>query len=665
MSTADGVKSTSRTNAIAAKYATAVAPASLMTKRTRNTKSKRAPLTRAEQERRRQARQMSNDQIRQQMAGLRRKVRHEFVVLGKEHKKDPKYFSDMFFQGGVRIGKPPREPSSFNVFVSEKAQTLRKAGGPAMTVQQIQKLFKDEYRNQTPAERKKMMKSFQERRDLDARERLKRPSVKEKIADASSSIGQVAGVLKGLKMRVGVEAMVLVVKNRPEKIMKPQWIFTDDRIRRYLPTIMRGWDTARVGKKVEALAVAGCDPTKLIKNTKDQANALKKECTQLIQDTLGWPKGLPFQKMSSFGGSTDPLFILRDAWRDGDAKFRKLDEEEFEAWKDNRVKGIQDGSIVLKPRKKRRDAGQKRGKNNKSKSGKEEIEDGEDEDEDEDEEGDKGDNNNEEEEWGGISVELDMGMNDTTVRAYQLFSSFLVVAHCFKDESTPTPTSIPKTKKANSSAPKTTKTSSQSRRRANAKQVAPVPHGNDNEPEQPDSDSGSTHEPSPAAPPRPKPQRKPTAKEREQIAQGVGDASFAATGDAAGTTESPSSGMVTSDHSILVGQSIDPQLLNVATKSSQSPGSAVSVAADSRADVTTTHGPSNPDTPNTSNTLTPHPNSALSSAATTEALTTEATESKKRKRAGEKPRMEPTVEPEGRPRRNRLPSRRALEGGAC
>ncbi|KAK1216321.1 hypothetical protein PQX77_021058 [Marasmius sp. AFHP31] len=390
--------------AIAAKYSLNVAPTALIHKKVKGTRSKRPPMTRAERRRQGVQRQTQDAAIKVWMAKLRRLVCEECTQLGKDYKRKPRYFTDMFFQGGARIRKPANKPSSFNAFISKKSREARAAGSP-MTLRQIQEEFTNEYKALTPEERNDIVASFEQTRDLDTRERLKRPSVQEKMVNVASSFTQIAGILKGLKIRVGIEAVVLAVKNRPEKIMAPKWIFTDDRIRHYLPTIVRGWNTATVGKKIEALAVAGCDPTKLIKNLAEQTDTLKKELAQLIQEALdeacsttnqamqyerfdtlitlqygvvceGWPKGLPFQKPSAFGGNNESLSQLRDAWRDGVAVFRRLNNEELAAWRAARSKSIKDGTIVLKSRKKRRDAGTKRGPKGKGKGKEKTVESG-------------------------------------------------------------------------------------------------------------------------------------------------------------------------------------------------------------------------------------------------------------------------------------------------
>ncbi|KAL0056558.1 hypothetical protein AAF712_016837, partial [Marasmius tenuissimus] len=272
-------------NTFAAKY-NVVAPASSTHKKNRATRAKHPGLTHAEREQRHIQHRADYVKIKLKIGALRRYVRAECAQMSIEYDKKSRYFLDMFFQGGVCVSKLANKPNGYNTFKSNKAHKLRKAGGPAMTLQEIHTTFKAEYDSLTPAERQKGVEEYKARRDLNTQEKLKCPSVKEKIADSAAAVSQVAGILRGLKERVGIEGMVLVVKNWPEKIMKPQWIFNDPHIEHYLPTIVRGWNTGYIGKKVKALAVIGCDPTKIVKSPREQLDALKAECAQLIQDTL-------------------------------------------------------------------------------------------------------------------------------------------------------------------------------------------------------------------------------------------------------------------------------------------------------------------------------------------------------------------------------------------
>ncbi|KAJ8093372.1 hypothetical protein PM082_020229 [Marasmius tenuissimus] len=146
-----GVKQSARAVSLAAKYERVVSSNS-PTDRTRNTKSKRVPLTRAERERRRLKRKSRDTTVRVGVAGIRREFRGKCIKLATENKVKPQRVLDMFFQGGLRISKPMKEPSSFNAFISIKSHELRAAGGPALTIQQIQTQYKEEYERLTPKE---------------------------------------------------------------------------------------------------------------------------------------------------------------------------------------------------------------------------------------------------------------------------------------------------------------------------------------------------------------------------------------------------------------------------------------------------------------------------------------------------------------------------------
>ncbi|KAK1223136.1 hypothetical protein PQX77_013990 [Marasmius sp. AFHP31] len=368
--------------AIAAKYSLNVAPAALIHKKVKGTRSKRPPMTRAERRRQGVQRQTQDAAIKVRMAKLRRLVRKECTQLGKDYKRKPQYFTNMFFQGGARIHQPTNKPSSFN---AKKSCEARAAGSP-MTLHQIQEEFTDEYKALTP----------KERNDI------------EKMADVASSFTQIAGILKGLKIRVGIEAVVLAVKNQPERSWRPSGFSpTTASDTTYLQSSVDGTlqQLARRLKLSRSQAAAPQYTLELIKNLAEQTDMLKKELAQLIQEALdeacsttnqamqyerfdtlitlrygvvceGWPKGLPFQKPSAFGSNNESLSQLHDAWRDGVAVFRRLNNEELAAWRAARSKSIEDSTIVPKSQKKRRDAGTKRGLKGKGKGKEKTVESG-------------------------------------------------------------------------------------------------------------------------------------------------------------------------------------------------------------------------------------------------------------------------------------------------
>jgi hypothetical protein len=66
--------------------------------------------------------------------------------------------------------------------------------------------------------------------------------------------------MSSLAYRVGIEGMFVIVRNNTDFHMEPYWYFTSSELERYMPlAIRKRWDTAQVGAKLEAFAIAGCD----------------------------------------------------------------------------------------------------------------------------------------------------------------------------------------------------------------------------------------------------------------------------------------------------------------------------------------------------------------------------------------------------------------------
>ncbi|KAL0565899.1 hypothetical protein V5O48_016117 [Marasmius crinis-equi] len=269
------------------------------------------------------------------------------------------YFADMFYQGGVCLIKEQNDDNCFNAYKSVRAHERKEAGETPLHLTELQELIKDGYKALTSPQQ----------------------DIKKKIVQVALGLEQIVGIIQGLKTCLGVEAMLLMTKNRQEPFMQPQWFTTDPRIHDYMSFLLRGWDPVEIGHKFEGFAIAGCDAIKLIKSQKDQAEAAKRLTPRLVQkaldgacgtqgqamhyekfDTLitatykvkceGWPKGLKFQCPSDFGGSLEPLIRLHNAWATKTAYFRKMDDEEFQQWE---IKHAEE--YVPKEWKKRSNAG--------------------------------------------------------------------------------------------------------------------------------------------------------------------------------------------------------------------------------------------------------------------------------------------------------------------
>ncbi|KAL0058196.1 hypothetical protein AAF712_015146 [Marasmius tenuissimus] len=364
---------------VSSKYNLAVPSSVNVKKGIKNYTSKYVPISTTECIRRARVRREQAAKIRSRIAEILRGVRQDCDKLGVKYRRKPQYFLDMVYQGGVRLTKQANEPNNFNAFKCMTAYERHEAGLPLMSTLEIQKDFRPKYDTMTEEEIDDMLIKYKNIKDEDRQEKIKRPSVKEKAEDVAGSLKHVVGILQGLKTRVGVNAITLVVKNRMEDFMGPKWIVTDEQLMEYLGLILRGWDLVVIGQRVEAYAVAGCNISKVCQNPKEYMELLKKTITHCIQDGLdsacktknlmmqyerfdhlitgqygviieGWPANLNLQKPGFFHGDTNKLLQLQ------------------EAWKSARVQGLADGSIKVKVRAKRKDAGTKRPKKGKKTS---------------------------------------------------------------------------------------------------------------------------------------------------------------------------------------------------------------------------------------------------------------------------------------------------------
>ena len=94
------------------------------------------------------------------------------------------------------------------------------------------------------------------------------------------------------------------MRNTPTYHIQPQWFFTCDGLEKYMKIATKKWSTHDVGTKVEAFAIAGCDPISkyiqpsshdlihiyyadLLTSSKKKADHLKAEIRNKITEMLG------------------------------------------------------------------------------------------------------------------------------------------------------------------------------------------------------------------------------------------------------------------------------------------------------------------------------------------------------------------------------------------
>ncbi|KAJ7743273.1 hypothetical protein DFH07DRAFT_750021 [Mycena maculata] len=149
--------------------------------------------------------------------------------------------------------------------------------------------------------------------------------------------------LCALTQRVGVEGFFCIVRNSPDFTLAPQWFFTSEELKKYMPLATRKkWVTSEVGTKVEALAadylkscIRDMISEKLITITGDRNAQMQYVWYEqdIIQKysiiLVGWtfPELVNPSKLST---SLPALQELHDALKGGKCDFKRLSRDELE-----------------------------------------------------------------------------------------------------------------------------------------------------------------------------------------------------------------------------------------------------------------------------------------------------------------------------------------------
>jgi hypothetical protein len=66
--------------------------------------------------------------------------------------------------------------------------------------------------------------------------------------------------MDGLNSHVGIQGFFCIVHSSTNFHIAPQWYFTSPELEDYMKIVVCcRWDTADIGTKIEAFAIAGCD----------------------------------------------------------------------------------------------------------------------------------------------------------------------------------------------------------------------------------------------------------------------------------------------------------------------------------------------------------------------------------------------------------------------
>ncbi|KAJ7757676.1 hypothetical protein B0H14DRAFT_3598809 [Mycena olivaceomarginata] len=348
---------------------------------------KRAPLPAQEAKEKREESQATQAAIDAEVADFMTYATTKATALGKRFDKSTRYFLDMFFQGGAHLVNHQNKLNAFNAFKAEKAAERREEGAPGLKAQGLHDLYKDEYDALTEEEKTALLDRFAETKDKVPKARRDTPRAR--IRDVSNTVRNIQMLMHGLSYRVGIEGLFCIVRNNPDFHMIPQWYFTSPELERYMPlAVRRKWDTAEVGCRLEAFAIAGCDTMNLLRSNKQKVDFLKSEIRDGVHsglvtitgrptirmdyiyykesivlkygiELIGWPLE-HFVNPSDLSSSLPILTQVRDALKNGTCKWVKLSPADRKARKAAWDADVAAGKVVERARAPCCDTGQKR-----------------------------------------------------------------------------------------------------------------------------------------------------------------------------------------------------------------------------------------------------------------------------------------------------------------
>ncbi|KAJ7473509.1 hypothetical protein FB451DRAFT_1558700 [Mycena latifolia] len=348
-------------------------------------KQPRAPLTAEQKKQNRDDSEKELGEMDDEIQAWTKYTEETAQRLAERFDKTPRYFLDIFYQGGARMVNSHTKVNAYNAFKSEKAAECRE-NGEAKRVPQLHVDYHEEYAQLTGEEKAELVERFTETR---AEHKIRRATPRARVQDVANTAHNIEMLLSSLSRRVGIEGFFVIVKSTTDFNMEPHWYFTSLELERYMPIAVRKrWNSSEVGGKLEAFAVAGCDPINLLRTAPQKAAFAKGEIRDWISrllvtitqnsdavmqyvnyeedivhrygiELVGWTP----DKWCNPSDLTSSLTVLRellDALKSGDCKFVKLSVEELKERITDYKEALAAGEIVGKHRNTRSDMGKKR-----------------------------------------------------------------------------------------------------------------------------------------------------------------------------------------------------------------------------------------------------------------------------------------------------------------
>ncbi|KAJ6608005.1 hypothetical protein B0H10DRAFT_1955755 [Mycena sp. CBHHK59/15] len=169
-------------------------------------------------------------------------------TMATEFDMESRYFLDIFFQGGAHMINHQEAVNPYNAFRGLKSMELREQG-IVMSAPEIHTNFFAEYKNLTMDEKKDLCERW---------EKIRTTNFHLHCDTRRAKVQDVANIVRNMKM-----LSFCVVRNNAQFKMEPKRYFTSRELEQYMEIATRKkWVTGEVGMKLEAFAIAGCDPAK-------------------------------------------------------------------------------------------------------------------------------------------------------------------------------------------------------------------------------------------------------------------------------------------------------------------------------------------------------------------------------------------------------------------
>ncbi|KAL0563589.1 hypothetical protein V5O48_018476 [Marasmius crinis-equi] len=358
----------------------------------RKTKSKPPKLDKWQHAAINTARVRTNNIIKGKIQGLLTELKTQAKEIAEAHGKTERWVLDMVFNGGKRLVKPRSKTNPYNAFKHFKAQEIRDTGGKVPTIARLDEICLAPYQALSEKEREDFVLRYDVEKAVKEANKLKiaLPNIQAQAQDVANVAANMTALMKALALRVGIEGMFLLVRNRGDPFMAPIWGWTSKKLEGYMPLAVKGgWDTEKVGGHIEAFAVAGCDTANMAQTGSKKAHSYRTDIRDLFNTKLAEVTGLkgismdykhfdhkikaeyqvelegyPLAKFCApgeLGSALGPLRTLKNALLEGTCYFRKMEPEEFREWHDKYKRDCESGEIPAPDQKTRSDAGKPRG----------------------------------------------------------------------------------------------------------------------------------------------------------------------------------------------------------------------------------------------------------------------------------------------------------------